>query len=172
MLFRSWQLGEKTTGTNFMTAGPDQLTTILRDPPGSASYAYIESGTSLTSSSSNSISHNLAEEAKLTTSLGSELTTFVGLGAGVITKAETKEDVAVGLSSEQTFSSETETEITTTFTERFETSGTADYVGAAGDLFIGNSTNLLYGMTNGVKIYKGVTKGTPWATQGDRKSVV
>lgn len=163
---QAWQLGEKSTGTNFMTAGPDQLTTILRDPPGSASYAYIESGTSLTSSSSNSISHNLAEEAKLTTSLGSELTTFVGLGAGVITKAETKEDVAVGLSSEQTFSSETETEITTTFTERFETSGTADYVGAAGDLFIGNSTNLLYGMTNGVKIYKGVTKGTPWATQG------
>ena len=165
----AWQLGEKTTGTNFMTSGPDQLTAILRDPPGTASFAYIEQGTTISSTSTITVGVTTSENLNLTTSLGPKVTAFVGLGAGVITESEVKLDVSSGLSSEQSYSNENEEITTTTFTERFETSSSSDYVGAMGDVFIGNSTNILYGLTNGVKIQKGETAGTTFSTQGDYK---
>jgi hypothetical protein len=163
----AWQLGEKSTGTNFMTAGPDQLTVILRDPPGTASSAFIEEGTSISSTSTTNTGVTIAEDMNLTTSLGTRITTFVGLGAGIITSSGVKADVTGGLSSEQTYTSINEETTTTTFTERFETSASSGYVGAMGDVFIGNSTNILYGLTNGVSIKKGVVEGAPWATAGD-----
>jgi hypothetical protein len=163
----AWQLGEKSTGTNFMTSGPDQLSAILRDPPGTASFAYIEQGSTISSTSTTSTGTSVAQELNLTTSLGTKITTFVGLGAGIITESEVKADVSAGLSSEQSYSSENEATVTTTFTERFETSPLPDYVGAMGDVFIGNSTNILYGLTNGVSIQKGVVSGTSYSSAGD-----
>jgi hypothetical protein len=165
----AWQLGEKTTGTNFMTSGPDQLSAILRDPPGTNSHAYIEKGTTYTSTSTTSVGETVAAEMNLTTSLGPKITTFVGLGAGIITETEVKADIKLGLSSEQSYSYETEETTTTSFTERFETSSSPDYVGAMGDVFIGNSTNILYGLTNGVRIQKGETAGTPYASKDGYK---
>ncbi|MBO7441727.1 MAG: carboxypeptidase regulatory-like domain-containing protein, partial [Paludibacteraceae bacterium] len=37
-------LGAHQTGTNFVTAGPDKLLCVLRDPPGSNSYSSVEKG--------------------------------------------------------------------------------------------------------------------------------
>ncbi|GHT64816.1 hypothetical protein AGMMS50239_23250 [Bacteroidia bacterium] len=132
----AWQIGEDGKGNNFMTSGPDQLTAILRDPPGSGSYAYFESGKTITSTSKLSAGATLTEELNLTTSLGANVTTFVGLGAGVITEVGTKADLATNISSEQTYSYENECSITTTFNERFQTSSSTDFVGAPGDVFI------------------------------------
>jgi hypothetical protein len=98
----AWQLGEKSTGTNFMTTGPDQLTAILRDPPGTASSAYIEEGTTITNTTTVSVGATTTQELNLTTSLGSDVITFVGLGAGIITEIGTKADLATNISSEQT----------------------------------------------------------------------
>jgi hypothetical protein len=167
----AWQLGDKSTGTNFMTFGPDQITAILRDPPGTASSAYIEAGTSITNTTKTSVGTTVAEELNITSSLGADIMTFVGLGAGIINAVGTKLDVANNISSEQTYSYEKETSVKTTFTERFATSDVPDYVGAAGDVFIGNSTNILYGLTNGVKIKKGAVNGTPWATAAGGYSI-
>lgn len=167
----AWQLGEKTTGTNFMTSGPDQLSAILRDPPGSNSSAFIEKGSSVSSTSTLNVSEALKEELKFNASLGGELTIFTGIGAGVIIKTELTAEQGYGMSTELTYGYDNEQTTTTTFVERFETSSSSEYVGAMGDVFIGNSTNILYGMTNGVQIKKGVADGTPWQTKGEYKIV-
>ncbi|MCL2512137.1 MAG: hypothetical protein FWF09_08825, partial [Bacteroidales bacterium] len=149
-----WHLGDKTTGTDFMTAGPDEITAILRDPPGTRSKSYIETGTTITTKKSNSITEGMSTAMEFTTNLGPKLITFVGLGAGVITEAETKFDVSAGLKTEEKWTSESEFSTSTTFTERFETSDDPLYVGHYGDVFIGNSTNILYGLTNAITIIK------------------
>lgn len=172
----AWHLGDKSTGTDFMTSGPDELTAILRDPPGSNSHAYIESGSTITTSVKNSIVNGITEAMNLTTSLGTKITTFVGLGAGVITEAETKLDISGGLKSEQTWNKETEKSTTTTFTERFETSSDPLYVGHLGDVFIGNSTNIQYGLTNSIQIRKSAQEDTDVvfasATLGDKNYMI
>ncbi|MDL2323372.1 LamG domain-containing protein, partial [Bacteroidales bacterium OttesenSCG-928-A17] len=150
----AWHLGDQISGTDFMTSGPDEISAILRDPPGSLSYSYIEKGSTITSTTSYDVSNALKETQNITTSLGPKITTFVGFGVGVITENETKIDVSAGLSAEQTWSYSGETTTTTTFTERFQTSDDPLYVGSLGDVFIGNSTNIQYGLTEGVSIQK------------------
>lgn len=157
---KAWHLGDKTTGTDFMTAGPNQITAILRDPPGSLSSSYIESGSTITTRNSLSAGFGLNAEIDLTTSLGPSVTTFIGLGAGTIITTETTIDVSVGLKTETKLTSGTETETSTTFTERFETSDDPLYVGNRGDVFIGNSTNIQYGLTNGISIQKDYVDAT------------
>ena len=44
-------IGAKTLGSDFVTNGPDKVLFVLRDPPGSNSYAYLEKGVTVTSTS-------------------------------------------------------------------------------------------------------------------------
>jgi hypothetical protein len=150
----AWHLGDRTTGTDFMTAGPDHVDIILRDPPGTFSSAYIESGTTVTTKVGTTIGAGLNTALNLTTSLGPKITTFVGLGAGVITENEVIADISIGLKTEMKMTSGMEFVQTTSFTERFETSDDPLYVGHYGDVFVGNSTNILYGLTNAISIVK------------------
>ncbi|MCL2596308.1 MAG: T9SS type A sorting domain-containing protein [Paludibacter sp.] len=170
----AWHLGDRTTGTDFMTAGPDQITTVLRDPPGNSSSSFIEQGTTISSTSGLSLGVGANTETNLTASLGPKIISWVGLGAGVTTEEETTLDVSAGLKTEFKYTNATESSQTTTFTERFETSSDPAYVGAGGDVFIGNSTNILYGLTNGISIQKNYvnefedeSSGNAFTTQGD-----
>ncbi|MDL2241996.1 LamG domain-containing protein, partial [Bacteroidales bacterium OttesenSCG-928-L03] len=73
---------------------------------------------------------------------------------GVIMESEVKLDVSAGLNFEQTWTNTNETSQTVTFTERFKTSDNPLYVGHYGDVFIGNSTNIQYGLTKGISIQR------------------
>lgn len=44
-------VGAKTMGSDFVTNGPDKVLFVLRDPPGSNSYAYLEKGVKVTTTS-------------------------------------------------------------------------------------------------------------------------
>ena len=149
-----WQLGSKSTGTDFMTHGPDRITTILRDPPGSKSKSFIEEGTTVSTKNSFSGGLGISTETSLTASLGPKIKSFVGLGAGIITDSKVTLDFSGGVKTAVKFSAGLETTETTTFTERFETSDDPLYVGHYGDRFIGNSTNIQYGLTNSIIIAK------------------
>ena len=43
-------LGSQPEGTNFVTNGPQVVSHILRDPPGSNSYAFFENNSTFTTS--------------------------------------------------------------------------------------------------------------------------
>ena len=125
---------------------------MLCDPPGSISYAYLEKGVTVTSTSSyeGSVVNEgvLNNEAKI----GLELMTFAGFGAGKVTNNEIKDEYSFGVSHSETIGgTDTDTKTMTT-TTRFETSSDPQYVGADGDLFVGFSTNIGVGKTQNIAV--------------------
>jgi len=143
--FRAYVLGGMPTGNNFVTMGPSKIDMILRDPPGSGSYSYFESGKSVSKTSTFDYSNGNSGSESVTMLLGAKTETFAGIGAGVIIEAEVTNDVAIGVEHEETWLNSNTTTTTVTTTETWSTSAEPDYVGAIGDVFIGHSTNLVYG---------------------------
>lgn len=154
--FRGIIIGGVPTGNNFVTTGPNQVLAILRDPPGSESYTFMTAGSSTTFSSAWSESNNNAVEVSTTSHYGSEVTTFTGTGvgaiAGTIDEQSVTKDLSLGFSSEQAWVSENTQVTTTTFEETVSTSGSGDFVGADGDVFVGFSTNIVYGKSQDIDI--------------------
>jgi len=158
-------LGGQSTGSNFITAGPTQVDQILRDPPGSASSAYLQKGTTSSRTTTMAgaviVSAGVSAEAKF----GVKASTAVGFGVMVITEQEVKNDVTVGISNSETNSWDGSTTTTTTNTEQWSTSSDPAYVGSQGDVFIGHSTNLAFSKTLNVGVIKDST-ATPVLTTG------
>lgn len=145
-------LGSVQLGRDFVTGGPEKVLMVLRDPPGSKSYSYLEKGVTVTESSSYIGSVKNEGSETFTQNLGLEVVTFVGLGGGVITSTEVNNGFSIGiLHEEEVGGRDTKKSITTT-TTRFQTSNDSDFVGADGDVFVGYSTNISYGSTECVNI--------------------
>jgi len=152
--FRAIVLGDLTTGNDFVTDGPDLVSLILRDPPGSNSYAYYEKSTS--SGKTTNWSKFFTQEGEETNVIHAGLTaqTITGTpGFGVITESAARADITLGLDWEVEDGDSRETSTITTLTQKINTSDSPDYVGADGDIFIGTSSNYVFGLTRNVGIY-------------------
>ncbi|SDJ89531.1 Por secretion system C-terminal sorting domain-containing protein [Catalinimonas alkaloidigena] len=149
--FRAYVFGGMPTGNNFVTTGPTEIVTILRDPPGSGSNASLAKGTSISTAKSWSVNNAFAQDGALTFNLGQEVKTFAGIGAGVITEFDYSNDVTIGLSAEEAWTSDRESVTTITTTQTWSTSDDADYVGHAGDVFVGYATNIIYGLSRNLQ---------------------
>ena len=139
-------LGELPTGNNFVTAGPDKLLMILRDPPGSGSSAEWSTGSS--TSSSKVRGSTFTQNTQITTKFkfGFKNAVIVGTPvAGTITEAETKDELEIGAKLESEGESSTEQTTTTSITKAIATKDNEDFVGHQGDVFIGTSTNIIFG---------------------------
>ena len=150
--------GALPSGNNFVTNGPDQISMILRDPAGSASQAYWEAGNTVTSTLTSTQSYGTETEMATHTEIGFELTTFAGVGVGAFAGAitTTKEMVTVDLNLTTEISGEdSETKsISITNNKRIATSDQPEYVGAQGDVFVGNATNVIFGNARSVGLQK------------------
>lgn len=143
--FRGIILGSQPTGNNFVTTGPNIVDYILRDPPGSNSSASLAKGTTITRSESFTTSDTNESGESLEISYGLGITTFVGLGAGVINEVDDKASADGSFSQSTTFTNTTESTTTTTTERTISTSDDPLFVGESGDVFIGRSTNIVYG---------------------------
>jgi hypothetical protein len=150
--FKAYVLGGIPTGNNFVTQGPDLVDFILRDPVGSASSAYFESGFTVSNTVSNSFSNSSATSMGLEVDLGWEVTTFVGLGAGIISTQEQVANVETGVTFTSDWENEHSFSTSTTYNKSYSTSDDPLYTGEQGDLFFGHSTNISYGVSNYVKV--------------------
>ena len=132
-------LGEMPTGNNFVTEGPDELLMILRDPPGSSSSAEWSTGTSVTKSTMTGDSYSDTFSNELTIKFGYNEGIIKGTPAvGTVKTVDSDDDLTVGTSlSGECVKSNTKT-TTTTVTTAISTKG-------KGDVFIGNSTNIIFG---------------------------
>ena len=150
--------GALPSGTNFVTSGPDQVTMILRDPAGTGSQAYWEAGNTVTSTMTTEQSFGNEAEMMTHTEIGFELTQFNGVGvgaiSGIITNTKEVTTVDLGVTTEVTgVDSKTRT-VSITTNKRVATSDQPEYVGAQGDVFIGNATNILFGNARSVGLKK------------------
>ena len=149
----AYVLGSRLLGTDFVTAGPDKILTVLRDPPGSNSYSYLEKGLSFEESSTytGSVKNSGAED--FTTGVELPIISWHGVGSGVINIVqESGSGVTLGISHEEEYTGQDTKKTKTTTTTRFETSNDPLYVGANGDLYIGYSTNISFGATENITI--------------------
>ena len=154
-------LGNIPGGNQFVTGGPDVVTMILRDPPGSHSSSYFEEGTK--SVESQAVNWNVKLGAGLIFSKKKRVEctmiagAWSGMGAGVV-KASGFQQFSLGHDRDHTIGGEVQYKgnrtytTTTVLNKRVTTSPTIGYIGAAGDVFIGCATNLLFGEAHEVMV--------------------
>lgn len=143
--------GDLPSGTNFTTLGPSEVEMILHDPYGDSSFATWESGT-VTVQTIDSISSKAQDNDFMTNIHGGfDVTTSSGT---ILSSVQDTWDVIIDISSgfERTTQNDTINSTTTTLevTRAISTSSDPDFVGADGDLYIGKSSNLLFGNSRSV----------------------
>ena len=143
-------LGSLPTGNNFITAGPDVLDMVLRDPPGTKSKTEWTSGTVTTKSQSTGAVWNSENNIETQTKLGPKVETVTGIGLAIIEDIESKVDLTVGAKVTVEGEDASSWSRSVTATRTISTSDEAEYVGAQGDVFIGSSTNIIFGMARNV----------------------
>ncbi len=151
--FKAYLLGGLPTGNNFVTTGPNKIEMILRDPPGSNSYAYYEVGNTVSKTSTYNVTNSQGGSLEVETQFGASVKTFQGIGAGVITEVEYDNSVTVGFEHSETWVKDNTTTTSTTNTKMWQTSASEDYVGDEGDVFIGYATNIVYGASEFVDFF-------------------
>jgi len=152
--FKGIVLGGKSTGSDFVTTGPTNIITVLRDPPGSNSYAYLEKGEVFSSTKEWTSASLYNMESNVTSHLGVEQEYGFGLGVIKMVSTGVVSDLGGGVKISTEKISGRMTKSTVTTTERWETSSDPEYVGAMGDVFIGYSTNIVFGLTNNLSIQR------------------
>ncbi|MCF0159115.1 MAG: hypothetical protein HUJ83_11475, partial [Veillonella sp.] len=129
-------------GSNFVTAGPQMVDFVLRDPPGSNSYATIEAGSTISATHSSSTTGNGTESDYVEISLGPENTTVTGAAEFVCYTVVDINMTDIGLTMSWDVEDLDTWTVSYSFDRAISTSSSPDYVGADGDIFIGSSTNL------------------------------
>ncbi len=149
-------LGTLPSGSNFVTEGPDNVMMILRDPPGSNSYAYWEEGTVSTQYTDYGGTFITKNDVIIEGKFGTSLSTIVGTpGFGKLNEMTVYSTLELGLKTEYSYTSSTRLESTTTTNKRISTSDLPDFVGDQGDVFVGTATNIIFGDARAVDITKG-----------------
>ena len=138
-------LGELTNGNNFITAGPDHVDMVLRDPPGSNGKVTWKSGSSYTKICQNSDGAYWDESMKFDLLFGTELEHANGIGVALITSEKVKNKSAVGQSGSYSWEWTDDSTFVYTTAKDISSSTGMKYVGAKGDVFIGKSHNYIVG---------------------------
>lgn len=145
-------LGFLPTGNNFVTEGPTLLQMILRDPPGTASCAQWTTGTVKSKYSYKGNTVVTDNSLEVVSHWGNKTSLGSGIGFIVMTDVENKWDAGLGVKISNV-SEDGNSWTSTVSTEKvISTSAEPEYVGANGDLFIGSSNNLIYGLARNLTL--------------------
>lgn len=142
----TYVLGAKSTSNNFITRGPTVPFVILRDPPGSGSYAWLEKGSSITTTHEWGGAAGAEIGFHTETAYGLDLKTMIGgVGFATITDTRTKANIKVGAETSHMGGRDNTFNTTITTTERWETSSDENHVGPRANVYIGASYNIIFG---------------------------
>ncbi|MDR3187805.1 MAG: T9SS type A sorting domain-containing protein [Prevotellaceae bacterium] len=152
--FRGYLLGQvPSDGSNFTTKGPDYVEIVLHDPPGTGSYAYLEKGSTITSTFSSEETANSAMKHSGTISVAPTFVSSAGIGFSVVTNIEPKVSTTVEFESVSVQSTGHTYTTANTVAERISTSASASFVGSSADVYIGKSVNRLFGKVRDLNFY-------------------
>lgn len=144
-------LGGKSDGSRtFVTAAPDVPDIILRDPPGSNSFASIQKGESISFTTESSLAHSEGLTSEYTLLLGAKFEFGGGL-AGPVIENENRNSIIAGIGVNHTSTDGKSLTKTYTFNQTISTSDDPAHVGSQADLYIGNSKNQFYGSFDDIK---------------------
>lgn len=141
--------GHKARTGTFVTGQSEPiLAYVLRDPPGDASYAYLEKGTTL--------KHRWGDMDVATGGAGTKIRVKSGLkfekGVGVSTesKGQLIMDFRLEIGGGETIG--TEYILTTTLNDRLATSADGEFVGDDSDVYVGHALNVVFAEADEISI--------------------
>jgi hypothetical protein len=149
-VYRAYVFGKRNLGSNFVTRDVDKVDFILRDPPGSNSFASWTRGTKKSTTEFKGKEESYGGSAGVTTGTGAATEVYAGGGFGAIvmtqiTEVETQVAVEAKASYNYTnVTSESYTEENENL-ETISTSSSPDEVGHMADVFIGYGKNTIFG---------------------------
>lgn len=144
----------------FVTSAPDVPDIILRDPPGSNSFASIEAGQSMSFNTSNSFTDAEGVSQTVDIEFGSILSVAGGVTPMPVTTATIEDGLTLSASVNYTSTNGNSVTKTYTFNQTISTSDDPDWVGADADLYIGNSINYFYSSFNKLQVNDAVIGDT------------
>ncbi len=155
--FRAYVMGNRAKGKDFVTSTTADivLLDVLRDPPGSNSTAYVESGTTYKYSYSSDVKFTFGLDVTVGYGTSANMTygTYSGAGAGMysgfLMNMSTVNKISVPIKS--TYYSKHSATYTFGVNERIETEVDHGHTGEMDDIYIGAVQNLYYGLTDAVK---------------------
>ena len=152
-------LGGKSDGSRtFVTAAPDQADIILRDPPGSNSFASIEKGESISMTNETSLVSDVGGHFDITVMSGNTFTPSGGIAPIPLIEFNAVNNLSFGVGRNNSSTDGKSLQTNYTFNKTISTSAEPDYVGADGDLYIGAATNIFYGTYDEITSSKSIPK--------------
>lgn len=139
--------GDKPRNVDFSTTSPEIPFLILRSPPGDGSFSYLEEGETFTNSMKLELASDLENEIYGELSLGGKVVTDAG--SPVFTtqlEIATEKKTTGSLTYGSSMTSSTE------MVQEISTSQTISTVPGQGDVYVGGAMNMLYGITDILKI--------------------
>lgn len=140
--------GHRPRTQTFTTVTPSMPFHILHNPPGDASYSYLDVNSSISNSFTTSFLQEGSVNGYISAHLGVDQSISVGLGAEVEYAIDATADYTASLGSGVSGLTNDSYNITTTANERFETSGNTDIIGGAGDVYVGGALNMIYALSD------------------------
>lgn len=159
--FKGYVFGDvPSVGSNFITEGPDLVDYVLRDPSGSNSYAYMEEGSIIQTERTLSSGSGVSSSSNATLKLGGEQSLATGLGVAVIIETSANLDASLELNTQANSTTASSVVNTTEVKQRLQTSDSPDFVGSEGDIYLGQSTNMIYGLVRNLALYPSATSSS------------
>ncbi|MEQ1732352.1 MAG: LamG-like jellyroll fold domain-containing protein [Bacteroidia bacterium] len=147
--YKGFIVGSKSSdGQSFVSVGPQVPEMILRDPPGSNSFAAYEVGTSTTSVESWELGGGTEIALQKRIALGAKFS----VGLGMVTETEVHNDLVLNAVTTTSLNKSGEVETTIETTEAWETSGDPAFVGANADVYMGKAMNVNFGIANSLSL--------------------
>lgn len=132
--------GTRPREQTFTTVSPSVPMLVLHDPPGDASYSFLEENYTSSHSFSASFLKELGVEAYVTAQLGKT----VSVGEGVSAEVDQKVDLTVTIAGGASDYHDSTTTITLSTTNGYSTSEDESVIGNSGDVYIGAAFNMFY----------------------------
>ena len=147
-IFRGYVLGTKSDGQQFVTAGPQVPEYVLRDPPGSGSFASRETGSTKTTKREWSWALGGTRNSELRAYVGQSFST----GIGVQINTEISQDQFYGTETTASGSRSGVETVSIMNTQSWSTDSSPNMPGRNSDLYIGKSSNMTYGISETLKL--------------------
>ena len=140
----AYVIGNKQGGTSFVTEGPEMPSHILRDPPGSNSFATLVKDSEIRSNFSWYVGGSIGGSFEQNVKVGAKFAVGVGLATATEIKGSLVNtfDISTTLGGGQDYGE------TITIQEDISTSADPEFVGADADIYIGKSQNMTFGVAD------------------------
>ena len=148
--FRAFVFGKRAVGKSFVTYGPQTVDMVLRDPPGNNSFAYIDKGSTTSSSTTHvgTVDANFEFSLQQIIGLESEITLPFG-GPIFSVEALNKSTLESAINTHSGEGNSFNTDYS--FSERLQTSS-GPLPGSQSDLYIGKSNDFIIGKYEEISI--------------------